>query len=203
VSSGDFDENELTMTIAETRPHAPAPPPSARDRLLSTAGVLFYKDGYRGVGIDRVIAESGVAKATFYKHFPSKDDLIVAWIERAGAFGARHEAASAGAGGPPLLAVFDAYLDLAERAECLGCAFQGTAAEFPDPGHPAHAASLIVKRGVIDRLEALAQRQSAPEPRKTAEMLYLLLEGVWASVRMFRAEAPIKHAREAARKLIR
>ncbi|MGL5012068.1 MAG: TetR/AcrR family transcriptional regulator, partial [Paracoccaceae bacterium] len=58
-------------------------PPSARDRIVTTAGSLFYREGYRAIGVDRVIAEADVAKATFYRHFPSKDDLIVAWVETA------------------------------------------------------------------------------------------------------------------------
>eukprot|EP01036_Dinobryon_divergens_P021358 gene21358-29320_t len=58
---------------------------SARDRILAAAGPLFYRDGYRAVGVDRVITMSGVAKATFYKHFPAKDDLIIAWLDRADA----------------------------------------------------------------------------------------------------------------------
>ncbi len=170
--------------------------------MVATAGSLFYKEGYRGTGIDRVIAESGVAKATFYKHFPSKDDLIVAWIEKAGLFGAKLEEKSAASSDAPLLAVFDAYVDIALNAECLGCTFQGTAAEFPDPTHPAHAASLIVKNRVMDSFESLARRQGLPESRAKAEMLYLLLEGIWASVRMFRARAPLSHAKQAARRLI-
>jgi AcrR family transcriptional regulator len=174
-----------------------------RERLLTTAGGLFYKDGYRGVGIDRVIAESGVAKATFYNHFPSKDDLIVAWIEKAAAFGAALEANVVKTSTTPLLDVFDAYVDLAERPECLGCTFQGTAAEFPEPGHPAHAASLHVKRAVIARLQDYAKAQNLSDPRAAAEMLHLLLEGVWATVRMFRDDAPIGHAKAAARLLAR
>jgi AcrR family transcriptional regulator len=58
------------------------PTPSARDRILDTAARLFYRDGYRGTGIDRIIAESGVAKMSLYRHFPSKNDLIVAYLER-------------------------------------------------------------------------------------------------------------------------
>ena len=53
----------------------------ARDRLLHTAHALFYRDGIRATGIDRVIAESGVTKVTFYRHFPSKNDLICAYLE--------------------------------------------------------------------------------------------------------------------------
>ena len=55
--------------------------PSPRQRLLDTATRLFYAEGIRAVGIDRIIAEAGVAKATFYNHFPSKDDLVLAYIE--------------------------------------------------------------------------------------------------------------------------
>ncbi|MGL4609586.1 MAG: TetR/AcrR family transcriptional regulator, partial [Trueperaceae bacterium] len=55
---------------------------TAREQILETATRLFYQQGFRAVGIDTIIAESGVAKMTLYKHFPSKDDLIVAYLER-------------------------------------------------------------------------------------------------------------------------
>ncbi|MEU8010491.1 TetR/AcrR family transcriptional regulator [Micromonospora parva] len=58
------------------------PAGSARDRILDTAFRLFYAHGPRGVGVDTVIAESGVAKATLYKHFPRKDDLVLAYLDR-------------------------------------------------------------------------------------------------------------------------
>ena len=69
--------------MSSDSPATSGKPLSARDRILSVAGPLFYREGYRATGIDRVIAEADVAKATFYKHFPSKDDLITAWIARA------------------------------------------------------------------------------------------------------------------------
>ena len=56
--------------------------PSVRDRILSTASELFYKEGVNNVGIDRIIAESGVAKMSLYNHFKSKDDLIAAWLQQ-------------------------------------------------------------------------------------------------------------------------
>jgi len=56
--------------------------PSARDRILETAQRLFYRHGIRAVGVDRIIAESGVAKMSFYRHFPSKRDLVIAFLER-------------------------------------------------------------------------------------------------------------------------
>ena len=175
-------------------------PPSPRDRILQVAGRLFYREGYRAVGIDRVIAEADVAKATFYKHFPSKDDLIVAWIARA-------EDGSQGAlppedGPEPLTAYALAMLAIARTGGCMGCTFQGTAAEFHNPAHPAHAAGLAVKQRVLDTLERRARAQGLQDPRAKAEAVFLFLEGIWASVRMFGAAAPLDHAEAALEKLI-
>ncbi len=173
--------------------------PSARDRILAVAGRLFYREGYRAVGVDRVIAEADVAKATFYKHFPSKDDLIVAWINQAEA------ASSKGlppADGPqPLIAYADAMVDIALQPHCLGCTYQGTAAEFVDPAHPAHAASLGVKERVLVVLTERAATEGHADPVAVAEGIYLLLEGVWATSRMFGAKARLSHAKAAIRKL--
>lgn len=174
-------------------------PPSARDRILNVAGPLFYREGYRAIGIDRVIAEADVAKATFYKHFPSKDDLIVAWIARA------EERASQNLppvdGPQPLTAYVEQMIAIARQGGCMGCTYQGTAAEFHDPAHPAHAAAMGVKRRVLDALETRARAQGLGQPRETAEAVFLFLEGIWASVRMFGASAPLSGAEAAARRL--
>jgi AcrR family transcriptional regulator len=172
---------------------------SPRDRILQAAGRLFYREGYRAVGVDRVIAEADVAKATFYTHFPSKDDLIVAWIARA--------EGGAGAGLPPedgpapLTAYARAMLAIARSQGCLGCTYQGTASEFHNLDHPAHAAGLGVKQRVIAALERRARTQGLSDPRAKAEMVFLLLEGVWASVRMFGPDAPLDHAETALERL--
>jgi AcrR family transcriptional regulator len=170
-----------------------------RERILATAGSLFYKEGFRGVGIDRVIAEANVAKATFYKHFPSKDDLIVAWISRAQGMGQ--------AGVPsidsqtPLYDYMDHMIEIARQDWCLGCTFQVSASEFVDVHHPAHAASKQVKEAVLAELEVRGSRQGLVNAKIVAQHMYLLLEGVWASVRMLQGEAPLDHAKEAVRKL--
>jgi AcrR family transcriptional regulator len=170
-----------------------------RARILKTAGRLFYEEGYRAVGIDRVIAEAEVAKASFYKHFPSKDDLIVAWIKDA-------EETSRSVLPPaesptPLYDYMDKMIGIAQQTWCMGCTFQGAASEFGATVHPAHAAALQVKQNVIAELEERAKNQNLHEPKKTAELMFLLLEGVWASVRMFKAQAPIQHAKAAVRAL--
>lgn len=178
---------------------APAKPVSARDRILNTAGPLFYRDGYRAVGIDRVIAEADVAKATFYKHFPSKDDLIVAWITRAEERSTQNLPPLDGP--EPLSAYVDRMIAIARQGGCMGCTYQGTAAEFSDPAHPAHAAAMGVKRRVIEALEIRARAQGLTRPRDSAEAVFLFLEGVWASVRMFGPEAPLANAEVSVRRL--
>lgn len=173
---------------------------SPRERIIDVAGPLFYREGYRAIGVDRVIAEAGVAKATFYKHFPSKDDLMAAWVllaeERSSAILPAEDSPTA------LTDYAHAMIDIARQDYCLGCTYQGTAAEFWDPSHPAHAAGLAVKRRVIEALQRRARAQGLGEPDRVAEQVFLLLEGVWASVRMFRSDAPLTHAKSAVARLI-
>jgi AcrR family transcriptional regulator len=176
------------------------PPPPARDRILQTAGRLFYREGYRAVGVDRVIAEADVAKATFYKHFPAKDDLIVALIERAEAL--TEQGLPPEDGPAPLTLYLRAMLEIAGRSSCLGGTYQGSAAEFADPAHPAHAAARAVKERVLATLERRAAAEGLRQPRALAEQLFLLLEGVWAARRMFGPDAPLGHAEAAVQGLV-
>lgn len=179
----------------------PAAPLSARDRILQVAGRLFYAEGYRAIGIDRVIAEAEVAKATFYKHFPSKDDLITAWIALAED---RSLAQLPPEDGPePLTAYVRHMLAIARQDQCRGCTYQGAAAEFAQRDHPGHAAAIAVKRRVLETLTARARAQGLPDPQATAQQVFLMLEGVWASVRMFgAADAPLDHAEDTFARLI-
>ena len=173
---------------------------SAKERILNVAGPLFYRKGYRAIGVDRVIAEAGVAKATFYKHFPSKDDLIVAWINRAEASSRATLPAEKGA--EPLTDYVFAMIKIARKSTCMGCTYQGTAAEFSDTAHPAHGAALGVKGRVLQDLQRLAALQKQPDPQATAERVFLLLEGIWASVRMFGQAAPLAQAEVAFARLL-
>jgi AcrR family transcriptional regulator len=177
----------------------PEKPVPVRDRILNVAGPLFYREGYRAIGVDRVIAEANVAKATFYKHFPSKDDLIVAWIARAEERSSRSLPPEDGPA--PLTDYVEALIAIARQGACMGCTYQGSAAEFHDPAHPAHAAAMGVKRRVLATLEARARAEGLSDPRHTAEAVFLFLEGIWASVRMFGPDAPLAHASTAARRL--
>ena len=189
--------------LSESHPAAAntaSAPRTARDRILDTAGRLFYREGYRAIGVDRVIAEADVAKATFYKHFPSKDALIVAWIEHAETQSAAHLTLQNSA--TPLTDYALAMIGVARNVWCMGCTYQGSAAEFADPAHPVHAAALGVKERVLEAMTGHAIAQGLPDPRHAAERVFLLLEGVWASVRMFGPKAPVDQAPDAVRRLI-
>src|SRR5262249_6625573 len=115
----------------------------ARQRILQTADRLFYQDGVRAVGIDRIIAEAGVAKMSLYNHFPSKDDLIlevlkhreVATLEFFRAAMARHSKKTK----TPLRAFFAALKEWFESPGFRGCPFQNAVAELADPSHPGSA----------------------------------------------------------------
>ena len=167
---------------------------SARDRILDTASALFYRDGYHAVGIDTIVAESGVAKMTLYRHFQSKDHLIAAYLERTNAeFWAWLEGEIAAVDGPTakLGAAFDAVGKLATSARCLGCTFQGAASEFPELDHPGHVVALAHKRRVLERLSELAREANLNDPDGLAKQLLLVMDGAWVASRMF---GPSNHA---------
>jgi AcrR family transcriptional regulator len=153
----------------------------ARERILKAANELFYSKGIRNVGIDEIIAQAGVAKASLYKHFESKDLLVLEWVRQ------RHEAwrqsldsAAAKAGSGPrerLLAVFDELQVDCCRKSYRGCAFVNAMIELADPSHPAHVASLEHKKALREYMRNLAAEAGVKDPDGTAAHLAMLYEG--------------------------
>jgi len=178
----------------------------ARDRILDVVGELFYRDGFRAVGVDTVVERSGVAKTTLYYHFASKDELIVAYLEDANArFWTWFDDAIAAKDEPraKLVALFEAVGRLARSPECLGCTFQGTAAEFPRPDHPGHRTAKAHKQAVLRRLRELGEQAGAQDPADLARQLLLLMDGAFAAARMFgRRGSPAASVAGAAQTLI-
>jgi AcrR family transcriptional regulator len=178
---------------------------SARDRILDTATELFYRDGYHAVGIDTIVEQSGVAKMTLYRHYPSKDELIAAYLERSNeAFWAWLEPEIAAVDDPTakLIRAFEATAELATSPRCLGCTFQAAASEFPEAAHPGHRVAMDHKRRVLARLTELGHAAGLRDPGGLADQLLLLMDGAWVAARMF---GPDNHAGsivEAARTLI-
>jgi AcrR family transcriptional regulator len=155
-------------------------PTPARERILDTAFRLFYARGIRAVGVDLIIAESGVAKATFYKHFPAKDDLVVAYLDKVDAIWSGQLRDAAEAAGPEpaaqLVGLFDALGTACRREGYRGCAFINAAAES-QPGTSVHDRTVAHKQAVLAWVRELATAAGAPHPDALARGLTLLLDG--------------------------
>ncbi len=155
------------------------------------------------MGVNLIVAESGIAKATLYRHFPAKDDLVLAYLDRADLIWTRQLHASAEAAGSDpghqLVGLFDA-LDSVGHESFRGCAFVNAAAEST-PGTPAHGRVMEHKRQVLKWITDLARRAGADEPDRLARTLTLLLDGALGSG--VQEDSVAAAAREGARLLVR
>ena len=156
----------------------------ARARLLGSASRLFYSEGLHSVGIDRVIADAGVTRATLYRHFPSKDDLLVAYLPGADqAIRAQFDAVRA-AGGPAadvVRAVAATIADGIRSSGFRGCAFLNAAAEYPDPAHPVHQAVLAHRQWFLDTVTELLAGTGETAPEPAARHFVMLRDGAMAA----------------------
>ncbi len=180
---------------------------SRRDELLDAALALFCRDGFHGTGIDRIVAESGVAKATLYKHFRSKDELILAALHREderfrNRFMRQVERRAPTAAGR-LLAIFD-VLDqhLAER-DFRGCPFIKAASEYASPDDPIHVAAAESKRLLRAYIRDLAAAAGAVAPGRVAQQLALLMEGATVLSQLSGGPGAARDSRETAEILLR
>lgn len=182
-----------------------ARPSAARDRILDAAFALFYARGIRAVGVDLIIAESGVAKATFYKHFPAKDDLVVAYLDKVdGVWTGQLHAAAAAAGPEPaaqLVGLFDALGTACRREGYRGCAFINAAAES-QPGTAVHERTVAHKDAVLAWMGELARQAGAADPESLARALALLLDGGLASGALDASPAAPEAAKASARLIV-
>ncbi|SDM06388.1 TetR/AcrR family transcriptional regulator [Nonomuraea jiangxiensis] len=177
-----------------------------REHVLQIAHDLFYWHGIRAVGVDRIAAEAGVAPTTLYRLFASKDDLITAYVERAGSlYRDWFNAVTADDSRGPsqrILALFDALAEQVRPGQCRGCPFLMALAEIPDPHHPAHQHAAGTKGWVRARLGELAEATGAADPSSLADHLTLAMEGVYASVQALGDQGPARRARSLAELLL-
>lgn len=156
-------------------------PTHARERLVAAAERLFYAEGIRAVGVERLLAESGVGRASFYRHFPSKNDLVLAmlrgydqrfreWLAKALA-----EAADAPA------TLFDALAERFDDAAFQGCASIRTMIEFVDSDDPLHRAAVAHKDAVLADLDAWLAAAGRADHATLAEEFLLLIDGAIVS----------------------
>lgn len=176
-----------------------------RERILDAASTAFYRRGIRAVGVDSVIADAGVAKATLYRHFPSKDALVQAFLERRDRrwrtwFAEAVDRLAPDPADRPL-AVFDALGEWFRSDDFRGCAFINAAVEITDPDHPARAAVRDHEDRLAAHLERLCREAGLADPKGAAAALFLLVEGAIVCALVEGGDAPAARARAAAARL--
>jgi AcrR family transcriptional regulator len=156
-----------------------------RDRILNAATELFYAQGLHAVSAEKVIAQVGVTKVTFYRHFPTKDDLIVAYLERRAKW-ERDAIAQArqAAGGDPL-GTFRIIAQAIGAESCSpgfrGCPFINAAAEYADPAHPARRVVDSHRRWFKQGIQDMLAEMNVPDPALAADQLVMLRDGAMVS----------------------
>ncbi len=174
-----------------------------RQRLVEAAGRRFYRDGFRMVGLDQILADVGISKTAFYKHFESKEDLVLAALED-------HDREMQDTfrkmirerGGPTPLGQLHSLMDVVEHfigsVDFQGCIFVNVAMEFPLPHEPAHVAAAHSKRAVEEIVFELAVAAGANDPRALAKELCLIMEGAYVTRHVTGDQQTINIARKLA-----
>ena len=182
-------------------------PSSTRHRLIEAAGRRFYRDGFRNVGIDQVLADVGISKTAFYKHFESKDELMLAalevrnvWLQETFRDMIRSH------GGPDPAAQLRGLFDVVEQVinsdEFQGCIFVNVAMEFPLAHEPAHLAAAEHKRAIEAIVRELAAEANADDPAAMAQELCLIIEGAYVTRQVTGDPQTIAIARRVAESVI-
>jgi AcrR family transcriptional regulator len=161
-----------------------------KEKLFQTAARLFYQHGYRAIGVDTIAAESGIGKMTLYRHYPSKDELIVAFLRESNRefweyFELSTKDAPTARG--KLLAFFKALQSYVISPACYGCPFINVATEFPETDYVGHRVAFEHKQSVRARFTQLAQEGGARQPEALANALLLLMDGAYMAARMYGA----------------
>ncbi len=188
-----------------------AHPPSgvgrpARERIFDVAKDLFYRQGIRAVGVETIVAAAGATKMSLYRSFPSKDDLVVAYLQDRDALYwqwwdktvARHPDSPR----LQIRALFKSVAGRATRPDYRGCPFTNAATEFPDPDHPGRAVAMANKAKLRERLRGLAAAVGAREPDRLGDQLFLLMEGAYPSGQVMGTDGPALGLADAADTLV-
>lgn len=186
------------------------PESEAYQRILTTAQDLFYRNGYRATGINEIIKKSGVAKATFYAHFPSKESLAYAYVRSMNEL----ENANTLAGlekynGPyaRLIGLLKYLTTWSHERDFRGCAYLNISSEIPDPGNPVRLESVAHYKGVralVGRLveQLKAERHKDWDAVQVADDYMLILSGAVAMAQVYHDKKPFLQAIEAVKRLL-
>lgn len=185
-------ESKVTeeMTKADESPtEGGAPTPAAkvsmRERIIDAATQLFYAQGLRAVSAEKIIALVGITKVTFYRHFPSKDDLIVAYLERRAEWERNAILTVRQMTGDDVPSVFRIVAEAIGAESCSpgfrGCPFINAAAEYPDPQHPIRQVVDEHRRWFKRTIEELLNEIDVPDASRVADELVMLRDGAMVS----------------------
>jgi AcrR family transcriptional regulator len=180
------------------------PTESVRDRILTTARQLFYREGVRGVGVDTVVAQSGVAKTSLYRWFPSKDVLIASVVEeeakdRWAAWDRTAERCSTLEPRDRLRSHLSAIVKFVNHPKYRGCPFMNVSAELPDPQHPARLVTLEVTQELRRRVRKLVDDiGGVRDPAELTDQLVLLIDGTLSVSLCLGPDGPQKYLLNAA-----
>jgi AcrR family transcriptional regulator len=171
-----------TMERRDARDRDDEPREEARERILNASYELFSRHGIHAVGIDRIIAEADVAKATLYHHFTSKSDLVVAFLDLRQERWTRDyfEAEVQRRAATPqerALAVFDVFDEWFHRPDFEGCSFINTLLEITDKDDPVHKAAVRHLDGIRAMIETYAEQAGAANPTEIGSQLQILMMG--------------------------
>lgn len=179
---------------------------SKRDILVRGAMNVLYREGFNATGMDKLAKETGVSKMTMYKHFRSKEDLILAALrlrdEEFMNMFVRYVEEKAKTSEGRLLAVFDALANWIEGRDFYSCMFIKATSEFQDPKHPIHIASAGHKRKVLAYIQGLAEEAGVKNPKLLARQLFMLTEGEIVTAFILGKSGVAADAKAAARVLI-
>jgi AcrR family transcriptional regulator len=170
------------------------PAPGSRDRILGTAARLFQEHGARAVGTQQIIDECGCGKKLLYQEFASKDDLVVAYLERCQQewVTIMDEATRPFADDPArqLVEMVRVVAEQVAAPDFRGCPFRTTYAQFPDADHPSHEVTVRHVKNLRATLHRLARRADARDPRALADRLVLLIDGLYTDGAMLGPRGP-------------
>lgn len=180
---------------------------SVRERILNTARELFYREGVRAVGVDTVVAESGVAKTSLYRWFPSKDALIAAVLEMEAADRWRGWDRNLERSSPDprdqLRAQLTGITRFLASPKFRGCPFMNVTSAFPDPAHPARLVSREAAAELQRRVYGLVSRiEGVRDPRALTDQIVMLIDGAFATAVCMGNDGPPQHLLAAAEALV-
>jgi AcrR family transcriptional regulator len=177
---GNMTGEDVTAAEGAVPAARPAPKVPMRERIVEAATELFYAQGLRAVSAEKIIARVGITKVTFYRHFPTKDDLIVAALERRAKWerDAVAQARDAAGDAPGVFRILaEAIGAEACRPGFRGCPFINAAAEYADPQHPVRRVVDAHRRWFRQTLQDLLDESAVPDSARVADQLVMLRDG--------------------------